>query len=117
MPNVWAIVRPEPIEAPEPRAFTPRDALRFRALLHGWHRLCARTATPVGFEAYVASVDAYETQDRRRADLPDLEVYPPGVLTCATCHSEMRLRDFCETCRDQELQRPAPPAFGLGAAR
>lgn len=36
---------------------------------------------------------------------PDLEVYPPGALTCAICGDEMRLANFCPTCYEQELQR------------
>ena len=36
-------------------------------------------------------------------DLPDLEVYPPGVLTCAICGDEMRI-SFCATCYEREMQ-------------
>lgn len=67
MADLGAHVRPEPIEAIEPRAVTARDLLRSRALLHGWHALCARTRGAISYEAYVDSVDAYESKavDRR----------------------------------------------------
>jgi hypothetical protein len=38
-------------------------------------------------------------------DLPDIEVYPPGVLSCDTCGDEMRLSSFCATCHERALQR------------
>lgn len=37
-------------------------------------------------------------------DLPDVEVYPPGALSCEHCGDEMRLSSFCATCHEAAMQ-------------
>lgn len=60
MPELGAHVKPEPIEAPEPRPVTGRDLVRSRALQAGWRALCAEGPALVSYASWVAGVEAFE---------------------------------------------------------
>ncbi len=60
-----ARVRPEPIEAAEPRQYSQRDLDRGRALIHGFHVMRERQGGLTGFDAFKAGVEAYELRMAR----------------------------------------------------
>lgn len=53
-------IRPEPIEASEPKPVRGRDLVRSRALQHGYNVLCAEGPALVSYASFVAGVDAYD---------------------------------------------------------
>ena len=53
-------IKPEPIEAPEPRPVTGEQLVRSRALQAGWRALCADGPALVSYASWTAAVEAYE---------------------------------------------------------
>ena len=64
---VHSHIKPEPIEAPEPKPVTGRDLVRSRALQAGWRALCAEGPALVSYASWVAGVEAFEAYLREHS--------------------------------------------------